>query len=295
MTSPDIVIIGSGIGGATVASGLAGSGAKILILERGEHLADTPETRDSRAIFRAAISGRRRCGTRPAARRSIPATTTMSAAIRNSTARCWCATAREDFLRAGALRRRLAGLADLLRGTGALVFAGRAALPGARRARRRPDRAVPFAALCLPAGAGRAGDRRARAELQGLGLHPCLAAARHRHRRLADGRQDALGRLSQHRIDGKMDAETGPLATALADANVTLQTGAHVDYLELSADGKRSPPSTTATTAQSLRMSPKLVILSCRRDQLGGHPAAFALDRTARGSPTVPIRSAATS
>ena len=40
---PDIVIIGSGIGGATVAAGLAGSGARIAILERGERLPDTPE------------------------------------------------------------------------------------------------------------------------------------------------------------------------------------------------------------------------------------------------------------
>ena len=49
--TPDIVIIGSGIGGATIASGLAGSGAKILILERGERLQPTPETRDTAAIF----------------------------------------------------------------------------------------------------------------------------------------------------------------------------------------------------------------------------------------------------
>ncbi|MBB3236734.1 GMC oxidoreductase [Phyllobacterium endophyticum] len=47
----DIVIIGSGIGGATAASVLAPTGAKILILERGERLQDTPETRDDRAIF----------------------------------------------------------------------------------------------------------------------------------------------------------------------------------------------------------------------------------------------------
>ncbi|MGO4833170.1 FAD-dependent oxidoreductase, partial [Rhizobiaceae sp. 2RAB30] len=51
MTSPDIVIIGSGIGGATIASGLAGGGAKVLILERGERLAADPATRDTRAIF----------------------------------------------------------------------------------------------------------------------------------------------------------------------------------------------------------------------------------------------------
>ena len=48
---PDIVIIGSGIGGATVASGLAASGANILILEAGDHIPDQPENRDQRAIF----------------------------------------------------------------------------------------------------------------------------------------------------------------------------------------------------------------------------------------------------
>ncbi|HEX9856718.1 MAG TPA: GMC family oxidoreductase [Paracoccaceae bacterium] len=49
--APDIVIIGSGIGGATLAAGLAGSGRRIVILERGERLADSPAARDDRAIF----------------------------------------------------------------------------------------------------------------------------------------------------------------------------------------------------------------------------------------------------
>jgi choline dehydrogenase-like flavoprotein len=50
-TSPDIVIIGSGMGGATTAYGLAPSGASILILEKGEQLPAGPENRDPRAIF----------------------------------------------------------------------------------------------------------------------------------------------------------------------------------------------------------------------------------------------------
>src|SRR5438270_5112837 len=49
--SPDIIIVGSGMGGATLAAGLAPTGARIVILERGEQLRDTPETRDARAIF----------------------------------------------------------------------------------------------------------------------------------------------------------------------------------------------------------------------------------------------------
>ena len=50
-SSPDIVIIGSGIGGATVAHGLANSGALILVLERGERILEHPDTRDERAVF----------------------------------------------------------------------------------------------------------------------------------------------------------------------------------------------------------------------------------------------------
>lgn len=47
----DVIIIGSGMGGATLAAALAPSGRKILILERGERLADSPEARDAAAIF----------------------------------------------------------------------------------------------------------------------------------------------------------------------------------------------------------------------------------------------------
>ena len=47
----DIVIIGTGIGGATVLSALADSGASILVLERGEQLPDTEAARDAQAVF----------------------------------------------------------------------------------------------------------------------------------------------------------------------------------------------------------------------------------------------------
>lgn len=48
---PDVIIIGSGMGGATLAAALAPTGANVLILERGERLQDCPEARDPAAIF----------------------------------------------------------------------------------------------------------------------------------------------------------------------------------------------------------------------------------------------------
>jgi len=51
VTQPDILIIGSGMGGATLAAALAPTGRRIVIVERGERLADSPEARDPAAIF----------------------------------------------------------------------------------------------------------------------------------------------------------------------------------------------------------------------------------------------------
>lgn len=52
--NPDVVIIGSGVGGGSVARQLAGSGLRILILERGDFLPDEPQNADAEAVFVAA-------------------------------------------------------------------------------------------------------------------------------------------------------------------------------------------------------------------------------------------------
>ena len=49
--TPDILILGSGMGGATLAAALAPTGRRILIVERGERLEHSPEARDDAAIF----------------------------------------------------------------------------------------------------------------------------------------------------------------------------------------------------------------------------------------------------
>src|SRR4051794_23809487 len=51
----DVLVIGSGMGGATFAAGLAPLGARIVILERGERLVDSAHLRDARAIFQRGV------------------------------------------------------------------------------------------------------------------------------------------------------------------------------------------------------------------------------------------------
>ena len=47
----DMIVIGSGPGGATLASRLASTGKRILILERGDYLKREPENWDTKAVF----------------------------------------------------------------------------------------------------------------------------------------------------------------------------------------------------------------------------------------------------
>ncbi len=50
-THYDVIIIGSGAGGGTLAYALANTGKKILILERGQHLPQEPQNWDPKAVF----------------------------------------------------------------------------------------------------------------------------------------------------------------------------------------------------------------------------------------------------
>ena len=50
--NPDVLIIGSGVGGSTFARTIAPSGAKILIVERGDYLTVTPDMLNETYIHR---------------------------------------------------------------------------------------------------------------------------------------------------------------------------------------------------------------------------------------------------
>ena len=92
--------------------------------------------------------------------------------------------ARGGLRRAAPPRRHLARLADRLRRDGAVLHAGRAALPGARRARRGPDRAarerarIPFPAVSHEPRIQQLSD-----DLAAAGHHPFHAPVRGHARR----------------------------------------------------------------------------------------------------------------
>ena len=163
MSSYDVIVIGSGAGGGTLVHRLAPSGKRILLLERGDWLPREPQNWCAGGRVRRQplhLAGhlvRRRDG------QGLPAPGPLLRRRRHQALRRGAVpAARGGLRRAAPPRRHLAGLADRLRRDGALLHAGRAALPGARRARRGPDRAARERALSLPGRLARAAHPAAR-------------------------------------------------------------------------------------------------------------------------------------
>ena len=163
MSNYDVIVIGSGAGGGTLVHRLAPSGKRILLLERGDWLTREPQNWSAGDVFvdNRYISedtwydGETAKAFQPQVHYFVGGATKLYGAALYR-------------LRAGGLRRaapprrHLARVADRLRRDGALLHAGRAALPGARRARRGPDRAAGQRALSLPGRVARAAHPAAR-------------------------------------------------------------------------------------------------------------------------------------
>ena len=94
----DVIIIGTGAGGGTLAYHLAPSGKRILLLERGGYL---PQGKGQLGLSAPSFSNRntgpRKPGTTRTEIRSTQAFSITSAGIRRFTARRCCGFAREDF------------------------------------------------------------------------------------------------------------------------------------------------------------------------------------------------------
>jgi len=234
---PDVVIIGSGMGGATVAAALAPTGRRILILERGEHLRPAPYDRDPDAIF-----GRSRF------RADDPWLDADGQPF--EAGNYYMVGGNSKFYGAALIRYRAADFSPIAHREGqtpgwpisyADLEPDYTAAEAMYQVRGQtgedptdPPRSRDYPHGPLPDEADIADLRRllARTGLRpatiplGVDLDRWLGAGAHPW----DGHPDTCG--------GKMDAETVGIKTALEHPNVELRTGCHVRRLEMGADGR---------------------------------------------------------
>lgn len=257
---PDIVIIGSGIGGATVAAGLAGSGARIVILERGERLPDTPEARSYRSIFVDGHFRPKEMWREPDGTAFNPGNFYFVGGNSKLFGAVLLRYRAEDFTE----MRHLGGISP------AWPFPYEELEPWYGKAERlfevrgelgqdptEPAHSTPYSHGPVP---DEPAITRARAELKSQGLHPAtLPLGVDIDAWLAGGRTPWDGFPNTGK--GKKDAETAPLAAALKDPNIELITSAHVETLEAGPGGRIEAIHYTHGGERN-RLSPKLVILS---------------------------------
>jgi choline dehydrogenase-like flavoprotein len=259
--SPDIVIIGSGIGGATMASGLAGSGASILIFEVGDHLADRPENRDQRAIFQRGHFRPKEMWYEHGGEAFNPGNYYNVGGNSKFYGAVLVRYRREDFLE----MKHREGVSP------AWPFAYEELEPWYSRAEQlfqvrgalgedptEPHHSQPYP---FPPVREEAAIAKVRARLKANGMHPySLPLGVDIDKWLAKGKTpwDA----HPNTADGKMDAETTALADALKHPNVKLQTNSRVTRLKASADGSRIETVHYEQNGEAKSLSPKLVILA---------------------------------
>ncbi|MBV1700214.1 MAG: GMC family oxidoreductase [Hyphomicrobiales bacterium] len=237
MTSPDIIIVGSGMGGATLAAGLAASGARIVILERGQQLPDTPEARDARAIFQRGYY-------RPSE------TWTDGDGNAFNPGNYYYIGGNTKFYGAVLVRYRAQDFSPIQHAEGVTPgwpiaydelepWYTRAEALYQVRGALGDDPTEPYHSTAYPhpAIADEPAIARVRTRMQGVGLHPAslpLGVDIDAWMKRAATPWDAFPDTRS----GKMDAETCGLASALSHANVTLQSGALVTRLLTAPDGR---------------------------------------------------------
>ncbi|MCC0031012.1 MAG: GMC family oxidoreductase [Brucellaceae bacterium] len=265
------------MGGASVAAGLAGSGARVTILEKGHQLPDTPETRDARAIFmrghfRPKVMWRDKDGAffNPGNYHVVGGNTKFYGAV-------LFRYRREDF---DELVFPEGGVSP------AWPFPYEELEPWYSRAEQlyqargttdedttEPPHSQPYPHAPVP---DEPAIAKVRARLKSAGLHPASLPLGVDIDRWLQRAKTPFDAFPDTRT-GKMDAETCGLAAALADPNITLETGADVLRLETD-EANRISGIVYRQNGEEKRLAPKIVILSA-----GAVHSALLLMKSADG------------
>ena len=267
-THYDVIIIGSGAGGGTLARHLAPSGKSILLLERGDWLPREQENWDADEVF---VKNRYVPKDTWYDKNGKPFQPGVHYFVGGATKMYGAALYRlreRGLRRAEAPRRHLARLADLLRRDGALLHQGRADVPGARRARRRSHRAASQRALSLPGGLARAAHPAAQRRSGARRLSSVSHALRHHAQRS----EHALQRCaSAARTATAFPASSTPSPTPRCSAcvprsshpNVTLLTNARALKLNTNAAGSAVTEVVVERDGQTETYQGGIVVVSC--------------------------------
>ena len=281
--SPDIVIVGSGMGGATVAAGLAATGASILVLERGERLRPGNGERSTKAIF---VENRFRTKELWRDGEGQPFNPGNFYYVGGNSKLYGAALfrfRREDF----EAREHPGGVSP------AWPFPYEELEPWYGRAEAlyqvrgcagedptEPPRSTPYPYPPVP---DEPAIARVRERLKQRGLHPfSIPLGVDVERWLAGGRTPWDGHPDTR--SGKMDAETCALAAALEYANVRLETGARVERLEATPDGRRISVVHVRKGGKTEKLTPGIVVLCA-----GAVNSAAILLRSTGGARTVSV------
>ena len=298
MDDYDVIIIGTGAGGGTLARHLAPSGKRILLLERGDWLPRELENWDPE---RSSSDNR-----------YVSPDTWYDAKARRSSRGPLLRRRRDQIVRRGAVpasqgglrrapapRRPLARLADRLRRARAVLHPGRAALPGARRARRGSDRAAGQRAVPAPGRLARATNPATRRRPRGGRLPPVPRALRDHARRVEPAVQPLHSLQHLRRLPVPRPCEVrrrGARRAAGARAPERHPADEREGH-EARARTTQAPRSPRSSSSGTARRSGSPATSSSSRAARPTAPSCCSsrpATSTRTGSPTAPTRSVAT-
>src|SRR5262249_25269131 len=257
----DVLVIGSGMGGASFAAGLAPTGAKILILERGERLADSEAVRNARAIFQRGVFRPQESWLDGAGQAFNPGN-------------YYCVGGNTKLYGAVLIRYRAQDFAPIAHRDGTTPgwpFGYDELEPWYSRAEQLynvrgalgADSSEPFHSVPYPFGPvpDEPAISAVRQRLKKVGLNPFplpLGIDVERWLKRAKTPWDAFPDTGH----GKMDAESCGLAWALAHGKFERREGAHVERLIAEPDGKRIAGVQVVQNGERTKIVARIVVLA---------------------------------